>query len=212
MLRLLIDLHLHTVHSSDSLVTLDDAARRCKEEGLDGFAVTNHDTLIEIPKAISEDSGLVVISGVEVSARGAHIVALDISEEIPMGLSFSDTVERIHDQGGLAIIAHPYSVFRTWVNGREVEEAGFDCIEVANAYQWPYGWMVKMNTALAERLGLPKTGGSDAHIPQTVGRAYTILEADSRDLEGAMTALRKGLTEAQGRGISLSERLKLSRE
>jgi predicted metal-dependent phosphoesterase TrpH len=211
-LRLLIDLHIHTVHSSDSLVTLDDAARRCREEGLDGFAVTNHDTLIEIPKDISEDSGLIIISGVEVSARGSHIVALDISEEIPMGLSLSDTVEQIHDQGGLAIIAHPYSVFRTWVNRKEVKEAGFDCIEVANAYQWPYGWMLKRNTALAERLGLPKTGGSDAHIPPTVGRAYTILEADSRDLKGAMTALRKGLTKAQGRGISLSERLKLSRE
>jgi predicted metal-dependent phosphoesterase TrpH len=212
MLRLLIDLHLHTVHSSDSLVTLDDAVRRCKEEGLDGFAVTNHDTLIEIPKDISEETGLIVISGVEVSARGTHIVALDILEEISMGLSLSNTVEQIHDQGGLAIIAHPYSVFRTWANGKEVKEAGFDCIEVANAYQWPYGWMLKRNAALAERLGLPKTGGSDAHIPQTVGRAYTILEADSRDLKGAMTALRKGSTKVQGRGISLSERLKLSRE
>jgi predicted metal-dependent phosphoesterase TrpH len=211
-LRLLIDLHLHTIHSSDSLVTLDDAVRRCREEGLDGFAVTNHDTLIEIPRDISEESGLIVISGVEVSARGAHIVALDISEEIPRGLSFSETVERIHDQGGLAIIAHPYSVFRTWVNGKEVEEAGFDCVEVANAYQWPYDWMRNRNTALAERLGLPKTGGSDAHIPQTVGRAYTILEADSRDFEGVLSALRKSLTEAQGRGISLNERLKLGRE
>jgi predicted metal-dependent phosphoesterase TrpH len=212
MLRLLIDLHLHTVHSIDSFVTLDDAIQRCKEEGIDGFAITNHDILIEIPKDISEESGLIIISGVEVSARGAHIIALDIQEEIPTGLSFYDTVEQIHDQGGLAIMAHPYSLFRTWANGKEVQEAGFDCIEVANAYQWPYEWMLKKNTALADRLELPKTGGSDAHIPQTVGRAYTILESDSRDLKGAMTALRNGSTEAQGKGISLYERLKLGRE
>jgi predicted metal-dependent phosphoesterase TrpH len=209
MLRLLIDLHLHTIHSIDSFVTLDDAIYRCKEEGIDGFAITNHDTMIEIPKDISEKSGLVIISGVEVSARGAHIVALDIQEEIPTGLSLYDTVVQIHDQGGLAIMAHPYSVFRTWVNGKDIQEAGFDCIEVANAYQWPYEWMLKRNTELAERLELPKTGGSDAHIPQTVGRAYTILESYSRDLEGVMTALRNGSTEAQGKGINLYERLKL---
>jgi predicted metal-dependent phosphoesterase TrpH len=211
-LRLRIDLHVHTVCSGDSYITLEDAIRRCREDGLDGFAVTDHDTMTKIPNDLEKEGGLIVIPGVEITAKGAHVIAFDIDDEIPKDLSVSETVDGIHDQGGIAIIAHPYSLFRTWVNLREIEEASFDCVEVANAYQFPYGWMLAKNTDLAERLGLPVTGGSDAHIPRTIGRALTILEADTRDTEGALGALREERTEATGRGITLSERLKLVRD
>lgn len=210
-MRLRIDLHVHTRDSLDSHISLDDAARRCREEDLDGFAVTNHDFFSDIPSSWLKKTDLVILRGMEVSARGAHILALDINEEVEMGLGIRETVEKIHEQGGLAIIAHPYSVLRTWVNRREIEAAGFDLVEVANAYQFPYGWMLERNTRLAQELGLPQTGGSDAHIPRTVGRAYTVLEVDERSEEGVLEALRKGKTRAEGRGISLAERLKLDK-
>jgi predicted metal-dependent phosphoesterase TrpH len=210
-MRLLIDLHIHTTQSRDSYVTFDDAVRRCREEGLDGFAVTDHDKLTRLPDTF-EASGLVVLEGEEVTARGAHILAFDIEEEITPDLSIQETVERIHEQGGFAVIAHPYSIFRTWVSFREIQGAGFDAVEVANAYQFPYGMMLEKNGDLAERLGLPKTGGSDAHIPRTVGRAYTILEAPTRDVKGVMSAIKDGRTSFGGKGISLLERLKLLRD
>ncbi len=210
-MRLRIDLHVHTRDSLDSHISLDHAARRCREENLDGFAVTNHDFFSDIPSSWLKKTDLVILRGMEVSARGAHILALDINEEVDMGLGIRETVEKIHEQGGLAIIAHPYSVLRTWVNRREIEAAGFDLVEVANAYQFPYGWMLERNTRLAQELGLPQTGGSDAHIPRTVGRAYTVLEVDERSEEGVLEALRKGKTKAEGRGISLAERLKLDK-
>lgn len=211
-MRLRIDLHVHSVYSQDSCVTFEDAVRRCHEEGLDGFAFTDHDAMAEFPVRKAEEGGVVFIPGVEISAVGAHVLAFDINELVPMELPISETVDRIHDQGGIAIVAHPYSVFRTWVSAREIEEAGFDCVEVANAAQFPYGMMVKKNEELAERLGLPMTGGSDAHIPRTIGRAYTILEAEAGDIEGVLGALRKGDTEAEGRGISLVERMKLVKD
>jgi predicted metal-dependent phosphoesterase TrpH len=211
-MRLRIDLHVHTRDSLDSHISLDDAARRCREEDLDGFAVTNHDFFSDIPSSWLKKTDLIILRGMEVSARGAHILALDINEEVEMGLGILETVEKTQEQGGLAIIAHPYSVLRTWVNRREIEAAGFDLVEVANAYQFPYGWMLERNTRLAEELGLPQTGGSDAHIPRTVGRAYTVLEVDERSEEGVLEALRKGKTKAEGRGISLAERLKLDKK
>jgi len=211
-MRLRLDLHLHTTRSMDSSVRLEDAVRRIRELGLDGFAVTDHDFLAELPGDLSENSGLIVIPGMEVSADGAHVLAFDIQEPVPMGLPIPETVDRIHDQGGIAIIAHPYSVFRTWVDSTEIEGSGFDCVEVINAHQFPFGYTLAKNRELAERLGLPQTGGSDAHIPKTVGRAYTIFESDSRDVDGALDALRDGRTQAEGRGVSLAERLKLVRE
>ena len=207
-MRLRIDLHVHTNHSADSRVSIEDAVLRCEETGLDGFAVTDHDTLSGLSEAMAQESRVVIIPGVEISARGAHILALDISEPIPAGLSITETVDRIHGQGAVAVVAHPYSVLRTWVDSREIEGAKFNAVEVANANQFPYGWMLKKNAALAERLGLPQTGGSDAHIPEAVGRAYTVVEADSREVEDILNSIRKGRTEARGRGISLYERLK----
>jgi predicted metal-dependent phosphoesterase TrpH len=211
-MRLRLDLHLHTTRSMDSSVRLEDAVRRVRELGLDGFAVTDHDFLAELPGDLSENSGLIVIPGMEVSADGAHVLAFDIQEPVPMGLSIPETVDRIHDQGGIAIIAHPYSVFRTWVDSTEIEGSGFDCVEVINAHQFPFGYTLAKNRGLAERLGLPQTGGSDAHILRTVGRAYTIFESDSRDVDGILGALKDGRTRAEGRGVSLAERLKLVRE
>ncbi|MCW3992854.1 MAG: CehA/McbA family metallohydrolase [Candidatus Bathyarchaeota archaeon] len=207
-MKLRIDLHVHTNHSTDSRVSIEDAVLRCEETGLDGFAVTDHDTLGGLSEAMAQESRVVIIPGVEISARGAHILALDISEPIPAGLSIAETVDRIHGQGAVAVIAHPYSVLRTWVDSREIEGAKFNAVEVANAYQFPYGWMLKKNAAMAERLGLPQTGGSDAHIPEAVGCAYTVVEADSREVEDILNSIRKGRTEARGRGISLYERLK----
>ncbi|RLI08076.1 hypothetical protein DRO42_07000 [Candidatus Bathyarchaeota archaeon] len=207
-MRLRIDLHIHTDHSRDSSISVEEAIRRCRAAGLDGFAVADHDTLSAVPEAMAKRGDLIVIPGVEVSASGVHILALGASESVPPGLPAAETVERIRDQGAVAVIAHPYAVFKTWVNGREIAEAGFDAVEVANAAQFPYGWMLKKNAALAERLGLPQTGGSDAHIPEVVGRAYTVVEADSRDVEAVLHAIRNGRTEACGSGITLSERLK----
>jgi predicted metal-dependent phosphoesterase TrpH len=94
------------------------------------------------------------------------------------------------------------------VNSHEVEEAKLSAVEVANAAQFPYRWMLRKNSELAERLALPKTGGSDAHIPETIGRAYTIIEADSFEVDDVIRAIEQGRTEPRGSGITLSERLK----
>ena len=210
-MELRIDLHLHTTLSQDSTVRLTDAVDGCRGLGLDGFALTNHDTLIEIPEPIPNESGLIIIPGVEIKAEGIHIGAFDIHELPEDKLSLGETVDEIHDQGGIAILCHAHSVLGTWIDRGKVEEAGFDLVEVANAYQFPYGIMEALNSNLAKKLGCSKTGGSDSHIPGTVGRAYTILEAEERSPKGVLDALRKGRCMGEGKGISLGERFKWPR-
>jgi predicted metal-dependent phosphoesterase TrpH len=207
-MELRIDLHLHTTLSQDSIVTLEDAIEGCRRLGLDGFAVTNHDVLTRIPESALDDSGLIILPGIEIKAEGIHIGAFDIHELIEGNLSLGETIDRIHDQGGFAVICHAHSVLGTWLNRENIVEAGFDLVEVANAYQFPYWMMVELNRRLARRLRLPETGGSDSHIPDTVGRAYTVLEAEERSTEGVLDALRKGRCRGEGRGISLGERMK----
>ena len=205
-MELRIDLHLHTTLSQDSSVTLEDAIEGCRRLGLDGFAATNHDVLTRVPESVLDESGLIILPGVEIMAEGIHICAFDIHELVERNLGLGETIGRVHDQGGFAVVCHAHSVPGTWLNRRKIVEAGFDLVEVANAYQFPYGLMVELNRGLARKLGLPETGGSDSHIPDTVGRAYTVLEAKERSAEGVLDALRKGKCWGEGQGISFGER------
>jgi hypothetical protein len=179
--------------------------------GLDGFAATNHDVLTRIPESALDDSELIILPGIEIKAEGIHIGAFDINMLVEENLRLGETIDRIHDQGGIAVICHAHSVLGTWLNRENIWEAGFDLVEVANAYQFPYRIMEELNGSLAKRLGCAQTGGSDSHISSTVGRAYTILEAEERSAEGVLDALRKGKCRGEGRGISLAERLRWPR-
>ena len=204
-LSLRIDLHVHTRYSEDSVNSFDDINRRCREMGFDGYAICDHDSVEGLRRV--ESGGLVVVPGLEVSAMGAHILCFDPVEAVPSGLSIMETVEKIHAQGATAVLAHPYSIPRSFVRFREVERSGFDAIEVANSAQMPFGIVTARNRGLAENLGLPQTGGSDSHIPETFGRSYTVIEADSREPEDIIEAIKKGRTRVVGAGISVGERL-----
>jgi predicted metal-dependent phosphoesterase TrpH len=206
-LSLRIDLHVHTGYSGDALNPIKDINRRCREVPLDGYAVCDHDTIEGLGEARTLADGLAVVPGLEISASGAHILCIDPSDLVPKGLSITETVERIHEQGATAILAHPYALPRSFVSLKEVEVAGFDAIEVANAAQIPFGVVAGWNRGLAEKLGLPQTGGSDSHIPETVGHAYTVVESSTIEPEDIVEAIRKGRTSVEGSGTGFSERV-----
>lgn len=207
-MKLRIDLHLHTTYSRDGYTSVEEAFRRCRAAGLDGFALTDHDTIEGIKRAEEYKGDLLLIPGLEVTADRGHILALNISELIPPKLSIPETVERIREQGGIAILAHPSSLLKTFLSEGEIARAGFAAIEVVNSMSFPYSWTFRRNLKIAERLRLPKTGGSDAHIPEVIGRAYTLIDADSRDVEDIAKAITQGYTEPLGEGIALQERFK----
>jgi predicted metal-dependent phosphoesterase TrpH len=206
-LSLRIDLHVHTDYSKDALNPIREINSRCREISLDGYAICDHDTIEGLTEAKTLADGLVVVPGLEISARGAHILCIDPSELVPKGLSITETVERIHEQGATAILAHPYALPRSFVSFKEVEVAGFDAIEVANAAQVPFSVVADWNRGLAEKLSRPQTGGSDSHIPETLGHAYTVIESASREREDVIDAIRKGRTRVEGSGTGFSERL-----
>jgi hypothetical protein len=197
-MELKLDLHVHSVYSPDSFNSIDEINNRIREQDFDGYALADHDTLKGLDEAHKKSGGLVFIPAMEVSARRAHVVTLDPIEIVPPGLSLPETVDLIHDQGATAILAHPYGFPRSWPQMRQVESANLDAIEVANSAQVPYGVIFSMNQKLADRLGLPATGGSDSHIPETVGRSYTIVESESTDYLDVIKAIRLGHTRVGG--------------
>ena len=207
-MKITLDLHVHSVYSRDSVNTIDTITRRIEEAGLQGYSLADHDTMEGLLEALDKRGDLVVVPALEVTARGAHVLALDPNEPVPMGLSVAETVDKIHEQGATAVLAHPYGLPRSWVSINSVKHADLDAMEVANSAQFPYEFICGLNRRLAEELMLPMTGGSDAHIPDTIGRAYTVIDTPSTELEDVIESIRKGMTEVGGSGITMFERYK----
>mgnify|MGYP000132520236 CR=1 FL=1 len=191
-MRLKIDLHVHTVYSGDSSITLEKAVLTAKKIGLNGFAITDHDS-VEAHKKIPKNSGLVIIPGIEVTTKEGHLIGLGVSEPIKPGLPALETAERIRELGGIVIIPHPMNPFKHSLGGDIIREIKPDAVETVNA-STPSVLHVKKVEELAEQMGYAKTGGSDAHIPSSMGKAYTVIEAEKESLEDILQSIRKRKT------------------
>jgi len=171
--------------------------------GLRAVAVTDHDEIegaIEAQKLASR-FGIEVIVGEEISTVHGHLLGLFLHRCIPPGMSASETVARIHEQGGLAIAAHPFDASVPSLGRRLTSESlrsmAFDGIEVFNAgIFWP--WQASNRTAqrLAETMCTAQIGGSDAHALCAVGSGRTWFRG--RHVEDLFAAIRSRSTRAEG--------------
>jgi predicted metal-dependent phosphoesterase TrpH len=195
-----LDLHVHTTYSSDGHTTPQDLSRIVLKRGLDGVAVTDHNVLSRI-----HADEIIVIPGIEISTKHGHILALNVHEPVKREMSADETVEMIHSQGGLAILPHPYDFFRSSLRPRRLL-ARADAVETVNASS-PFFALSKWFAArFASSANLPVTGGSDSHLPQTIGDGYTVIDTASRSIDEVVEAIRKGRTRACGNPISLLNR------
>lgn len=205
-----IDMHVHTCYSKDGLTTPRDLINQLRKRGLNGAAITDHDTIEGAEKILkSRDNDLLIIPGIETSTKHGHILGINITTPIPKGLSIKEAIERIHDAGGIAIAAHPQAPFKDGIKlNPKIIDLGLDAIEVVNSSFFPFLPLTYFSKKFATRYCLPQTAGSDSHIPQTIGIAYTIIENDEASVDDVIEAIRKGLTIPSGRGIPLMLRIK----
>lgn len=208
MPTLKIDLHVHTLYSYDGFTPVETLASIAVSRGLDGLAITDHDTIKGALKALKEITGIIIIPGEEITTKSGHLLALGIVEHIPPRLEVAEATEKIRDQGALAVIPHPTALYKPFISKQIAKKISPDAIETINASAIPFGFATKLNRKLAEELALPQTSGSDSHIPETIGDAYSQIQTDSTDLECILQAIKNGHSSQHGRGTSLNLRLK----
>jgi predicted metal-dependent phosphoesterase TrpH len=194
-LVLKIDFHIHTYYSKDSSITLNQVVTFAKKRGLDGIAITDHNTIRGAVKLKTHD--IFVVPGIEISTLEGHLLGLNITTEIPAKLGMEETIKRIHDVGGIAIAPHPTSFYKSPPT-RAVDS--YDAIEVINASSIPFSMLTYLSKRFAKRLGLPQIGGSDSHYAPEIGSAYTIVDADP-DVGEIVDAIKRGATSPMGGGI-----------
>jgi predicted metal-dependent phosphoesterase TrpH len=197
------DLHVHTTYSSDSVITPKELVFYAKKRGLTAVAVTDHDQ-VEGAIKIAKETDFLIIPGTEVSSRDGHIVGLNVNAAIPKGLSADETVNQIHNAGGIAIACHPFAILKGSIGGHV--SGTFDAVETINASSFPFNSATSKANKLAERLKLPKVAGTDAHYGPVIGQAYTLIDSEA-NVEAIVKAISNGQCKPAGTSISLLMRL-----
>ena len=197
-----VELHAHSSLSYDGRDPVELILEQAEAVGLDAIAVTDHDEIDASLAAVERapEYGLVGIPAMEISSKAGHILGFGLEEAVPPGLSYESTLEAIHDQGGLAVIPHPFQESRHGVMARisRAELAKGDAIEIYNS-RLLTGRANRQAERFAKSRDLPVTAGSDAHISEMVGQAVTRVDAEERSAEAILEAIRQGRTTVEGK-------------
>jgi predicted metal-dependent phosphoesterase TrpH len=186
-------MHTHSEYSPDSRTPLAAQAAAIKAAGLHVVCATDHNTIEGALRLRELADGFRVIVGEEVSSSDGEIIGLFLDKAVPRGLTAEETIARIHDQGGLVSVPHPFSRNRRFHLRRSALERVWqqiDCIEVFNAREAFTQDNVRA-AAFAKDKGLPGAVGSDAHRATEIGRAWVEVE-DFAGREDFIAALREG--------------------
>lgn len=199
-----IDPHVHSEDSYDGHEPVELLLEQASDIGLDGIVVTDHDEIGESRRAaaLAPEYGLVGIPGVEVSTAAGHLLAIGVDERPAPREPLAKTVEEVRDEGGIAVVPHPFQRTRHGVRKRKLTDC--DAIEIFNSWLFT-GYRNRRAKRFARRHDYPGVAASDAHSATYLGRAYTELEipgVNSKaklDGEHVVRAIREGSAEIHGR-------------
>ncbi len=201
-----IDMHVHSKYSEDADGTLEEIINVLKKKGLNGVAITDHNSVeggFRARQVAPKD--FLVIPGVEISTQDGHLIALNVTENIPRDRSVDETVDIILDKGGLPIVPH---LFRKMSGIKrpnlEYSLKKIPAIEVFNGCSLP---KTNIKTAkIARALKLGGTGGSDSHSSAYVGYGYTVIPTTDLSIDSVLTELQKKTTWGEGTTMPLQYR------
>ncbi len=123
-----------------------------------------------------------LVVGEEITTRRGHVLALFLEERIPALRPLAETLERIHDQGGLAIAAHPLAPLTPSLGRRSLLAStatpirGITWTRSSCSTPAPPGRVRRLERNRAERARCctwPAVGNSDAHVLEHVGTGWT---------------------------------------
>lgn len=185
-----LELHSHTLFSEDCLMRPADIVHTCRERGLGCLAVTDHNT-IRGALAVQAVGPELVIVGEEIMTTQGELLAYFLKEEVPPGLSPTETIARLRAQGAVISVSHPFDRWRSgaW---QESDLAAIidlvDALEVFNARCY-FAEDNERALAFAKKHRKLGTVGSDAHSYGELGRAVMQMPAAPSNAQEFLASL-----------------------
>ncbi len=179
-----IDLHIHSKYSYDGVIDPKEIIMVARERGLDGIAITDHNTIRGGQEAKEfETKDFKVIIGAEVMTERGEVTGLFLSKEVK-SKHFQDIIAEIKAQGGIVIVPHPFDGLRR--EAFHITEEYVDLVDAIEAFNSRCVFQQFNRKALefAARHNLPVVGGSDAHYASEIGLGGIIVH--SSDIQRAI--------------------------
>jgi predicted metal-dependent phosphoesterase TrpH/glycosyltransferase involved in cell wall biosynthesis len=205
------DLHMHTTWSHDCQTDVEALLDHAEETGLGAIAITDHNALGGALEAVELARGrdLVVIPGEEVKTDDqGEVIGLFLSEEIPRGLSFAETISAIRAQNGIVYLPHPFDRLHAIPDPATLHRhlADIDVFEVYNARLLFEAYNDEA-LRFARKYNLTMGAGSDAHVLPGVGTGALRMRA-FRNAEEFMISLRSAEVLRRPRSLVYLQSLK----
>ena len=187
---MVIDLHFHTKQfSSCSKIDMEEGIKQAKALGIDGICITDHDIFAcrAMAQALQEKYEILVIVGTEIYTKEGDLLCFGLDEIPSEQPTAQDMIDHINLLGGACIAAHPFRNNNRGMGETLRQLTGLHAIESLN------GNTCNDNNdrakRIADELGIPCTGGSDAHSLDRIGIYATqfLVNVESElDLIGAI--------------------------
>ena len=190
------DLHIHTVYSADSLIqpkTIVDML--AAHNYIKVAAITDHNSIrgcrvtVELARAYPD---ILIIPGTEITTNYGDMLVIGTTELPPKPWTPENVADYARSIDAISIVAHP---FRTYGMGEYARNVKADAIEVLNGGTNKEGNIEAKE--FAKELGLPGTGGSDAHQVSELFTICTQIQTTSKKIDTILAAIKKGLISAQ---------------
>ena len=186
-------MHIHSLYSDGTASVRSILEHVESATDLDVVAITDHERIdgalraAELHAAGTYSFDFVV--GEEVTTRRGHVLALFVTERIPALRPLHETLVAIHEQGGIAIAAHPMAPVPLSVGRRSLlqvrdhdhRHVHFDALEVFNPSQAGRMRSAARLALNADELDLPGVGNSDGHVLEGIGTGWTSFPGHTAD-------------------------------
>jgi predicted metal-dependent phosphoesterase TrpH len=189
------DLHMHTArHSPDADSDPFELVRAAVAAGLNGIVITEHDYMwpdAELEELRASAPELVILGGVEVTARGGDVLCYGITNPfaLPRGIGWPELCREVHKQGGACVAAHPNRWGQPFEKILREQNPELDGIEVMSN-NMDRDLRARAAELLKKYPHFAQLGNSDSHQPNTVGCCCTVFEVPVRTNAELVAAIR----------------------
>ncbi|MGD0121757.1 MAG: PHP-associated domain-containing protein [Candidatus Limnocylindrales bacterium] len=178
------DMHIHSIASDGTASAAEILEYAESRTDLDVIAIADHERIeaaVECRRLAHERGSRVeVVVAEEVTTRSGHLLGVFLQARLKRGQRLETTVAEIHEQGGLAIVPHPFSAFTKGMRKHAIMRVHlstdplvyWDALEAYNpSTAGRYGRTATLR--LAAEIGLTLVGNSDGHTLDTIGDGRT---------------------------------------
>lgn len=173
-----LDLHIHSESRERVFISAEQLRNSLRHNHLDGVAVTNFFNIAHALWLKEKLNDFIIIVGQEIWTKDGHIVGLGLRNKIDDSLSTQETINHIHEQGGIAVAVHPYLSLGI---GKKAMLLSIDAVEVYNAVMGISVIHNYLAERMAQKMNIPQVASTDTSDAKFVGRSYTeVMTNDSR--------------------------------